>query len=105
MAAGERSGGSDRRFAQRRSPLLLLLPLLLLPVRPGEAPRRRSREPRVGGRRPRSLLTAALSSAALGNEGAASGSCQCEKFSTEPALVRRFPDRLVGWERCRGLIR
>lgn len=104
MAAGERSGGSDRRFAQRRSPLLLLLPLLL-PVRPGEAPRRRSREPRVGGRRPRSLLTAALSSAAVGNEGGAAGSCQCEKFSTEPALVRRFPDRLVAWERCRGLIR
>ncbi|XP_034286712.1 C-X-C motif chemokine 16 isoform X2 [Pantherophis guttatus] len=77
MAAGERSGGSDRRFAQRRSPLLLLLLLpLLLPVRP-----------------------------ALGNEGGASGSCRCEKFSTEPALVRRFPDRLVTWERCRGLIR
>ncbi|XP_032093896.1 C-X-C motif chemokine 16 [Thamnophis elegans] len=77
MAAGERSVSSDLRFTQSRCPLvLLLLPLLLLPARP-----------------------------ALGNEGAAAGSCRCEKYHTEPELVRRFPDRLVSWERCGRLTR
>ncbi|KAM3820780.1 uncharacterized protein M6D78_016916 isoform 2-T2 [Vipera latastei] len=77
MAAGERRGGSDSRltFALRRSPLVLLL-ALLLPARP-----------------------------ALGNEGAAAGSCRCVKYRAEPPLVKLFPHRLVRWERCRDQIR
>ncbi|KAK9398444.1 C-X-C motif chemokine 16 [Crotalus adamanteus] len=78
-AAGERRGGSGSRltFAPRRSPLvLLLLLLLLLPARP-----------------------------ALGNEGGTAGSCRCERYRDEPPLVKRFADRLMAWERCRGLIR
>ncbi|XP_007443598.1 C-X-C motif chemokine 16 [Python bivittatus] len=41
----------------------------------------------------------------LGNEGGAAGSCQCERYSVEPPLVKRFPDRLVAWEPCLGLVR
>ncbi|XP_039180828.1 C-X-C motif chemokine 16 [Crotalus tigris] len=77
-AAGERRGGSGSRLtlAPRRSPLVLLLLLLLLPARP-----------------------------ALGNEGGTAGSCRCERYRDEPPLVKRFADRLMAWEPCRGLIR
>ncbi|XP_070584178.1 C-X-C motif chemokine 16 [Erythrolamprus reginae] len=42
---------------------------------------------------------------AQGNVGAAAGNCRCERHRNEPPLVRRFPDRLVAWERCQHLVR
>ncbi|XP_063157883.1 C-X-C motif chemokine 16 [Candoia aspera] len=75
-AAGACCGGSGLGLGRPRSQLVLPLLLLLLPPQP-----------------------------ALGNEGGAAGSCQCERHREEPLLVTRFPDRLVAWEPCRGLVR
>ncbi|KAJ6654865.1 hypothetical protein lerEdw1_006336 [Lerista edwardsae] len=42
------------------------------------------------------------SSTALGNEGAAAGSCRCRREDEEPPILRDFPERLQSCQTCPG---